>query len=150
MKNSAVSIDQRTPFSGKSAGFTLVEVMVTVAILAFGIVAIYEALFISMNTFGFYSNYLDTQDWVNEKISETQNQLTQAQLLEPGETSGQIVRDQKTFDWSVIISPVNEEQRLYKIDVTLSWKQGGKRVRTSRTVYLLAPQLKEYNEENFV
>ena len=122
----------------------------TVAILAFGIVAIYEALFISMNTFGFYSNYLDTQDWVNEKISETQNQLTQAQLLEPGETSGQIVRDQKTFDWSVIISPVNEEQRLYKIDVTLSWKQGGKRVRTSRTVYLLAPQLKEYNEENFV
>ncbi|MCK5012450.1 MAG: prepilin-type N-terminal cleavage/methylation domain-containing protein [Candidatus Omnitrophica bacterium] len=141
---------QKTLFSRKAKGFTLVELIVTVAILAFGIVTIYEALFISMDTFGFYTNYLDTQDWINEKISQVQNQLTKAQILEPGETSGQIVRGSKTFDWSMTVSPVNEEQGLYKIDLTLSWKQGSKRVRTSRVAYLLPPQLKEYNEENFV
>ena len=123
--------------------------MVTVAILAFGIVTIHEALFISMDTFGFYTNYLDTQDWINEKISEVRDELTTAQILELGETSGRIVRDRKTYDWSVVINPVNENQGLYKIDVTLSWKQGSKRVTTSRTAYLLPPQLKEYNEENF-
>ena len=122
----------------------------TVAILAFGIVTIHEALFISMDTFGFYTNYLDTQDWINEKILEAQDQLTKAQILEPGETSGRIVRDRKAYDWSMVISPVNEEHGLYKIDVILSWKQGSKRVKTSRTAYLLPPQLKEYNEENFV
>ena len=141
---------QRILFSKESKGFTLVEVMVTVAILAFGIVTIHEALFISMDTFGFYTNYLDTQDWINEKISEVQNRLTKAQILEPGKTSGQVVRGPKTFNWSMIISEVNEDQGLYKIDLTLSWKQGSKRVKTSRVAYLLPPQLKEYNEENFV
>lgn len=122
----------------------------TVAILSFGIVTIYEALFVSMDTFGFYTNYLDTQDWINEKISEVQNQLTTAQILEPAKTSGQIVRNQKTFDWVMTITWINEKHGLYKIDITLSWKQGSKEVRTSRVAYLLPPQLKEYNEENFV
>ena len=140
---------QKILSSKRSKGFTLVEVIVTVAILAFGIVTIYEAFFISMDTFGFYTNYLDTQDWINEKISQAQVQLTKAQILEPGETSGRIVRDHKTFDWSMVISPVNESQGLYEIDVTLSWKQGSKRVTTSRSAYLLPPQLKEYNEESF-
>ena len=141
---------QKIRFSKRSKGFTLIEVMVTVAILAFGIVTIYEALFISMDAFGFYTNYLNTQDWGNEKIVEVQGQLTQMQILEPGEVSGQIVRDHKTFDWSMTISPVNEELGLYKIDLTLSWKQGSKTVSSSRAAYLLPPQLKEYNEENFV
>ena len=134
----------------KSKGFTLVELMVTVAILAFGIVTIYEALFISVDTFGFYTNYLDTQDWINEKIFEAQDQLTQFRMLEPGGTSGQIVRDNKTFHWVMHVSLANEAQGLYIIDLTLSWKQGNKTVKTSRVAYLLPPQLKEYNEENFV
>jgi hypothetical protein len=141
---------QRILSSKKSKGFTLVELIMTVASLAFGIVTIYEALFISVDTYGFYTNYLDTQDWIGTKISEFQDQLTETRILEPGETSGQIVRENKTYNWSAVIFPVNEEQALYKIDVTLSWKQGGKKVKTSRTAYLLPPQLKEYNEENFV
>ncbi|MCK5082864.1 MAG: prepilin-type N-terminal cleavage/methylation domain-containing protein [Candidatus Omnitrophica bacterium] len=140
---------QRTRLPKRAKGFTMVELLVTVAILAFGIVTIYEALFVSMDTFGYYTNYLGTQDWINEKIAEVQSRLTQTQILEPGETSGRIVRDHKTFDWSMTISPVNENQGLYKIDLTLSWKQGSKRVRSSRAAYLLPPQLKVYNEENF-
>ena len=129
-----------------SKGFTLVELIVTVGILAFGIVTVYEALFISMDTFGFYVNYLETQDWINEKISEKNDELTQEKILEIGEDSGQIVRNQKTFYWTSSVSFINEEQRLYEVNVTLSWKQGGKNVRTSRVAYLLPPQLRTYEE----
>jgi prepilin-type N-terminal cleavage/methylation domain-containing protein len=131
-------------------GFTLIEMIVTVGILAFGMVTIYEALFISMDAFGFYSNYLNTQDWIDQKISETQNELMLAQVLEDGVTSGQVVRSHKTFHWTMTVNPVNEAQRLYKVDVTLAWKQGSKNVRTSRTAFLLPPQLKKYDEEGFL
>jgi len=76
--------------------------------------------------------------------------LQQLQILEIGQTSGQIVRDHKKFDWTMTISQVDEEQGLYKVDVVLSWQEGSKKVKTSRVAYLLPPQLKTYNEEGSV
>jgi len=131
-------------------GFTLVEVMMTVAILAFGIVAVYEALFVSMDTYGYYTHYLGTQDWIGEKIWEVQSDLINAGVLTEEQTSGQIVRDHKTYDWIMAITTINERQGLYKVKVTLSWFEGNKKVNTTRATYLLPPQLKEYNEENSV
>jgi len=131
-------------------GFTLVEVMMTVAILAFGIVAVYEALFVSMDTYGYYTHYLGTQDWIGEKIWEVQSDLINAGVLTEEQTSGQIVRDHKTYEWIMAITTINERQGLYKVKVTLSWFEGNKKVNTTRATYLLPPQLKEYNEENLV
>lgn len=134
----------------KSKGFTLVELMVTVAVLAFGIVSIYEALFVSVDVFGYYTNYLETQDWMSEKIVQVQDQLTEARIFEADKDAGRFVRGNKTFDWTMMVNPVDEEEGLYKIDLTLSWKQGSKDIHISRSAYLLSPYLKEYNEENFV
>lgn len=139
---------KRKVLSTKS--FTLVELIVTVAILSFGIVSIYEAFFVSVDVFGYYTNYLNTQDWVNEKISETESSLMQSQTLKIGQTSGQITRDHKTFDWVMTVDQKNEEQGLYRVNVTLSWREGGKTAKTSRTAYLLPPQLRLYNEEGSV
>jgi len=128
-------------------GFTLIELIVTVAILSFGIITIYEALFVSVDAFGYYTHYLDTQDWINEKISEVEDNLIQSQALETGQTSGQITRNYKMFDWTVMIDQKNETQGLYQVRVTISWKEGGRRVQTSRTAYLLPPQLRTYTSE---
>jgi len=133
-----------------SKGFTLIELLVTVAILAFGIVTIYEALFVSVDAFGFYTHYLNTQDWINEKISEVNDELTQFHELEIGQTSGQIVRDHKKFEWTTTISQMDEEQGLYRVDVVLSWQEGSKKAKTSRAAYLLPPQLRTYDEEGSV
>lgn len=130
-----------------SKGFTLVELIVTVAILAFGIVAVYEALFISVDAFGFYAHYLDTQDWIDEKIWDVQRELTESQTLKAESTSGQIVRGHKTFDWVMAVSLLDDQQGLYQVDITLSWEEGGRRKKISRETYLLPPQLRVYHEE---
>lgn len=137
---------QKSSHKTSSRGFTLIELIVTVGILAFGIVTIYEAFFVSVDTYGFYVNYLETQDWIDEKIAQKNDELTRALTLEIGAISGQVVRNQKTFHWTVVVSPVNVEYGLYKVDVTLSWNQGSKRVHASRVAYLLPPQLKAYEE----
>ena len=133
-----------------SRGFTLVEVIMTVAILSFGIVSIYEALFVSVDTYGYYTHYFGTQDWISEKIWEVQSELIDAGVLNEEQTSGQIIRDHKTYDWLMAITQIDETQGLYRVRVTLSWYEGNKKVNTTRETYLLPPQLKVYDEESFV
>ena len=123
------------------------HLIMTVAILAFGIVAIYEALFVSMDTHGYYTHYLSTQDWISEKIWDVQSELTSSGILNEEQTSGQIVREHKTYDWFMEISPLDEAQGLYLVNVKLSWREGDKTVNTEREAYLLSPELKIYNEE---
>ena len=131
-------------------GFTLIEVMIAVAVLAFGIISIYEALFVSVDAYSYYTHYLSTQDWNGEKIWEVQEELTLLQNLRDEQTSGQIVRDYKTFDWIMVVSPLDELQGLYKVNITLFWNEGERKVSTSRETYLLPSELKEYNEEGVV
>ena len=131
-------------------GFTLIEVMMSVAILAFGIVSIYEALFVSVDTYSYYTHYLSTQDWISEKIWKVQEELMITQELKSEQTSGQIVRNHKTFDWVMAVSQLDEAQGLYKVNVTLFWNEGEKQVSISREAYLLPSELKKYNEEGSV
>ena len=132
----------------RQEGFTLIEIMVTVAILSFGLVAIYQTLFVSMDAYGYYTNYFDTQDWLSEKIYYLQEQLTDSGTLEAGVMSGQIERNHKKIDWHINISVLDADQGLYKVNISLSWREGGKNVGTSRDAYLMSPKLKEFNDGN--
>ena len=134
----------------KNKGFTLVEVIMTGAILAFGIVSIYEALFVSVDTHSYYVHFLSTQDWISEKIWEVQSKLINSGVIDEERTSGQIVRNHKTYDWHMVVSSMDETQGLYQVSVTLSWREGKKIVKTTRETYLMPPQLKIYNEEGSV
>jgi hypothetical protein len=121
--------------------------MMTVAILAFGIVSIYEALFVSVDAYGYYTHYFNTQDWVNEKIWEIQSELIDSGELNEEQTSGRIVREHKTYDWLMAVSSLDATQGLYHVKVTLSWQEGNRKVNTTRETYLMSPELKIYNEE---
>jgi len=131
-------------FSGKT-GFTLIELLMTVAILSFGIVAIYEALFVSIDTYGYYTRYLETQAWVDERIWEVQAELMSAGELDTGQTSGQIVRGHKAFNWTMAVQQMDLEQQLYRVDLTLSWSEGNRKIRTVRSAFLLPSELRTYD-----
>ena len=139
-----------TRILSRGKGFTLIELIMTVAILSFGIVGIYEALFVSIDTYGYYTRYLGTQDWVNERIWDIQAEFMSVKELEVGQTSGQVVRGHKTFDWTMVVKQLDLEQRLYQVDLTLSWLEGDRKVRTVRTAYLIPSELREYNEDGSV
>jgi hypothetical protein len=70
--------------------------------------------------------------------------------LEPGQSSGQIVRDHKTFDWMMAVRIIDDQQSLYEVDLTLSWKEGGRMIKSARTAYLIPPELRAYNAEGSV
>jgi len=140
----------RSKILAANRGFTLIEVIMTVAILSFGIVAIYEAMFVSIDTYGYYTRYLGTQDWVNERIWSIQDELMTAKELEVGQTSGHIRRGHKTFDWTMAVKQLDEEQQLYQIDLMLSWREGDRKIQTVRTAYLLPSELRAYHEDGSI
>jgi prepilin-type N-terminal cleavage/methylation domain-containing protein len=129
-------------------GFTLIEIMVTVAILSLGILVIYESFFISLDAFSYYVNYLNAQAWINEKIWEFQNQMVEIEFLELGDKRGSFFANDKDFHWSVYVNPVDEEYDVYKLDVSLFWQEGNRERFIYRAAYASKLDPKEPGDEN--
>lgn len=111
--------------------------MVATAVLSFGIVSIYQALFITLDAFNYAGGYLDVIDQVQEKLWQAEDQVSvfgpEAQL----ETAGQFTAGGRSFDWELSYVSVDEKEELYKIDLSVSWKSGKRRAQVSRTSYVI-------------
>jgi prepilin-type N-terminal cleavage/methylation domain-containing protein len=120
-------------------GFTLIEVMVASAILAFGTVFIYEALFKCLDAYNYYECYLNVLPWMDEKIWQVQDELSNSGNFSE-ETSGEFVNKNRKFLWDLSIAGSGQESGLFKIDLKTSWQSGRKRLSLSRSAYALLDQ----------
>lgn len=121
-------------------GFTLIEIMAATAVLALGIVFIYQAYFVSLDSYDYYANYLSIAPWAEEKIWEAQNNLIRFADLGAIQTSGVLVNIGKRINWtlsSADIDGIKDKFKLFKIELRLSWKQGKRNVVLSRSAYAL-------------
>lgn len=117
--------------------FTLIEVMVTTAILSLGVVLVYSAFFISLDSFNYCSDYLAVAPLMDELIQQAQEQLSSqgGSALPPG--NGQLRVNNKEFNWYLKCVPVMGVQDLFKIDLVFSWQQARKNKKISRVAYAL-------------
>lgn len=115
-------------------GFTLIEVMITVTILSFGMTAIVESFLISLDTFNYYSIYLKIKGWTDQKIWEVQDTLCATGALDVDKPlSGSFVVENKKISWRMGINLI--EPDLYKLDLALNWKAGARTAKVSRAAY---------------
>ncbi len=130
----------------KRRGFTLMEIMVTVAVLAVGLTPILQAFSTSLGAFGFYADSLNTTVWIDEKIWETRHDLMMGGELPTGETSGRERIGSKEYDWMIRVAALNPDKGLYQVNLVLSWKKGQRTRSISRTAYALAPIPEDSNQ----
>lgn len=125
----------RTPYKA----FTLVEIMVATAILSLGTVLIYEAFFISVNAFDYYSNYLSLAPKMDEKIWQAQNNLTCFGPVAYVQREGSFIKDNKAFGWNMSHRLIGSTKtlELYKIRFSLSWQEGERRLTLMRDAYAM-------------
>lgn len=112
--------------------------MVAVAVLAFGIVSIYEALFVSLDAFSYYSNYLETQTWANERLWEVQDKIMRRDIPRDEELAGEFSANNNRFQWEMVTVPIIEDRGLYDISLVLSWREGPRTIRVARHTHALA------------
>lgn len=128
-------------------GFTLIEVMVATAVLAFGVVLVFEAFFVSMNSHATYTRYMTAGTWMHERIWEAQDALMRQGPAALSDSSGQLVLDGKPFEWQQRLKEIDGESGLYGVDLDVSWTQGARRQRLMRTAYIFQ-KIREEKEVN--
>jgi prepilin-type N-terminal cleavage/methylation domain-containing protein len=125
---------KRYPVNAKQ-GFTLVEIMVATAILAFGLVMIFQSFLVSTDTYNYYLNYLGTQLWLDEKIWQLQDDFRQYEFFNPLPSSGEFEIGSKNFNWNMDYGSIASDE-LYRVNLRVSWQQGSRKVDILRTAYV--------------
>lgn len=124
----------------KTRSFTLVEVMVATAVLAFSTVLIYRAFFICLDAFNYYTDYLYITPQVNETMWKAQDSLSHLGTLSDVERLGEVTNGNKRFNWDLsymLLDGIKDDCQLYRIDLVTWWYAGAKRIEISKTAYAL-------------
>jgi len=117
--------------------FTLVEVMVSTAVLALGIVLVYQALFVCLDAFSYYSNYVDVSVWMDEKLWEAQDALNRTGTLGLMDTSGEQTVQNRQYVWDIVSQGKDPAVGLYQAVLTVSWRSGKKQRQLTRTAFAI-------------
>ena len=123
-----------------SKAFTLVEAMVATVILLLGTVFIFGSFFISLDTQRYCTHYFDVMPWADNKLWEVQDSLSSLGPLAVLQTSGRFTQKDEDYTWGVSYALDDSmgklyKMKLYKIDLTLSWKEGARQVSLKRSAY---------------
>jgi prepilin-type N-terminal cleavage/methylation domain-containing protein len=132
-----------TSLTGNKKGFTLIEVMVTTAVLAFGIVSIFQALFIILGAFSYVSHYLDVVSVADEKVWEARDALIRSGPQAALAPQGKFDAGGKLYDWT-LAAHVSESAQMqnstatvYRLDLSTRWKEGRRDYRIERSSYVI-------------
>jgi type II secretion system protein I len=121
---------------GLRSGFTLIEVMVTVSVLSFGLVMLFHSFFISMDSVQYASDRLNAQIWLEEKLWEESDMLKRTKMAAQTEESGLFKLQGRDFSWKKSVQLL--DAGLYALTVELSWKEAGRERMLSYATYLLS------------
>ena len=118
----------------KNLAFTLIEVMVTVAILSLATVMISQSNLMNMKVYGRFANRMAIQNWAEEKIWEAEEEILASEAPEAGDSSGTYESENKTYQWHLSISE-EVSQSLYSIFLTITWNDAGQEISIERFSY---------------
>lgn len=123
----------------KKIGFSLIELIVATVILSVGIVIVYQGFLISLEGFNYCIDYLNTQQWMDEKMWEVKDQLIHYRTLLTEDNTGTFMRDNKKFKWDLSYHLIEgiEEKGLYEINLNVFWNEGERGVSATRSTYVL-------------
>lgn len=113
-----------------------------VVILSIGLVAIYKAFFLSLD----YSNHLtlrlNANVLLDEKISYIEYLFKEYQQLPLGNTQELervvIHNKQVDFIYEIDFTSVDGLNNIFQLDISLSWAEGERKIRLSRSVYIFS------------
>ena len=124
-------------------GFTLIEVMVTVVILATGLTMIYRGFLLSLDHQRYMVRRLHADSVLDEKIKEVKylfQEKGEAALMKLAEEPAveHVVINNKDVLFTIITLFQNDPkvENFLQMDIGISWLERGHPIRLSRSVYI--------------
>lgn len=125
--------------TGKNSGFTLVEIMVSVAILSLGLIVILQGFAGSLNILRVCRNNLEASLFAEEKMTELEINIKQSKNAFIKDLSGATQVGNLELQWQIVMAPDLEYKDLNKILATISWKEGKRKGVNSLNTFLIKP-----------
>lgn len=131
----------------KSCGYTFLELMVTVSILAIGIVGVYKVLLASIDYQTQLSCRLYAANLIEHEIALIENQLRATGQF-PIQENGKVIEaflDRRNIDFRLSLLPAGVENQivgLIPVEVVLSWTDRGRTINLKRALYFVSLNMK--------
>jgi prepilin-type N-terminal cleavage/methylation domain-containing protein len=110
----------------RSRGFSLIEVLITVSLLALATVFITQANLLSGAVYGRYASKLEVQNWAEQKMWEIKESILAADPPDVSPTQGAIEGKTRSYQWNASIEQQQEKlTELYLIRLEVLWREGG-------------------------
>jgi hypothetical protein len=122
--------------TGNKKSFSLIEVLSAVAVLSLGFVFIYQAFFVFLDLFSYYKDYLKLGFLLDEKLWEIEQIFRYNPQLQDIQTTGKFQIDNKDFYWNLNYELIDKESSLYRIDLSLTGKEGRRKINIWRSGFI--------------
>jgi prepilin-type N-terminal cleavage/methylation domain-containing protein len=122
--------------TGKNKGFTLVEVIISIGILSFGLILILQGFAQSLNNISVAHNNLQASLLADEVTTQF---LIDSKNLEYGIASsltGETESGNTKYSWNIKVAQDKEQAELHEILSTVSWVSGRRKGGMSVYTYL--------------
>ena len=123
--------------TGKSKGFTLIEIMISIAILSLGLILILQGITKCINILRVSQSNLATTLLAEEQMAQMEIALKQDDTGALKDASGESKSGNIEFIWQIRLIPDEEYEDLNKVLTTVNWKSGRSSGSSIFSTYLL-------------
>jgi prepilin-type N-terminal cleavage/methylation domain-containing protein len=117
----------------RSRGFSLIEVLITVSLLALATVFITQANLLSGAVYGRYANRLEVQNWAAQKMWGIKESILAEDFPDVSPTQGTVEGKTRSYQWKATIDQQKEKlTELYLARLEVLWREGGQENRLDR------------------
>jgi len=121
-------------------GFTLLEVILSAAIITAGFVFILQAIGRQINAVSIADDKIQTALFLKEKISQTEAELLKKGKIIPGLRKGDVIKNGKTYKWTLSINEDEQFKNLHEIKAVCSWQKFGRQKSSALASRLYIPK----------
>jgi prepilin-type N-terminal cleavage/methylation domain-containing protein len=119
------------------AGFTFIELMVTVVVLSGGLVAIYRSYFSALNYLDHLSTRVMALNLLESRMAVIERDFRSLKDFDIGELSEEAMVNGRPvgFRYDIQLKPVGELLSVFELDIVLAWQEHGRDLNISRSAY---------------
>lgn len=118
-------------------GFTLIEIMLAVVILSFGLVLVLRSFATALDGITRSENVKAASYLLEEKMEEIKEKAKEEDGIKRGASSGQFtVLTPRRCEWSLEVVPSGVDEDLNEVKLEISWQEGKSKRSLFGTTYL--------------
>jgi len=125
--------------TGRNKGFTLIEIMISIAILSLGLIANLQGLTRCLSILRISQNNLEASLLAEEKMAEFEIAVKQETGSFFKQTSGESQTGNIELNWQIRLDTDSEYEDLNKVVITVNWKEGVRSGVSVFSTYLIIP-----------